>query len=703
MRSYFYGGGIRSSGTSSGRNNSSSSSSAGNDELSKAIQALELQLAALQGQIATLQGFSSKVTALIGRVEVLEENAVTVFEINDISRGAKNVYNTNYINETIRNLTVNYSDDIHVEQTGPYPYVPTLNAILKIKNIDNIPTVQKQYLDSTSSSAQTDTYSVGLANTYFDRVPYTLDVNGDQVTTPNPTVYSKEYIDKRMPIIYSEKDDYPSQNNVYSTEYLNPILSKVPNIAHAFLNDTSGSINVYSCYYINSLPMPSKILFDFDDHVSTSQTTDSTQSNIYNTYYVDQWLNPYTEIASGSIIQYNELYLRMFPRSGRTTKIKQGTTTYYQTFGDKLQEVSLRPIDRGVSFLSRKEPEKNGIRLIALYRNTDTPVDSTGAQGKVDNTLNNGVLNIKSLNVSDGSTYLYESGYMGEEFTNALYDIRYLPSISAMDRITNNSTEYNKKVLLGATKGKIEKGNEQDGEVETQASFSIINHHTDTTGVDKCYLSFGLNNPIPNLNKADSEDVLQIYTSMMKCKKAALIEGDLTSNGNVNLGNTDGSSTVNINGATSFNGTMTFTSDTIFVGKVTVNKELVVKGPLSQLSDSRLKTNIKRINSNECEVISKLNPVSFVMNNRKRYGFIAQEVKEVLPDIVCGNESDGYLSINYTDIIPFLVDEIHKQHEVNRELRESNEQLNVELKELRDEVQELREQMEAMMKIFLSS
>lgn len=74
---------------------------------------------------------------------------------------------------------------------------------------------------------------------------------------------------------------------------------------------------------------------------------------------------------------------------------------------------------------------------------------------------------------------------------------------------------------------------------------------------------------------------------------------------------------------------------------------------LTAVSDRRLKTKIKPLQEN----INKLNPVEFEYLNdkgKKRYGFIAQEVKETHPELV-ETDSKGYLSVKYLDIIAMLV------------------------------------------------
>jgi hypothetical protein len=46
--------------------------------------------------------------------------------------------------------------------------------------------------------------------------------------------------------------------------------------------------------------------------------------------------------------------------------------------------------------------------------------------------------------------------------------------------------------------------------------------------------------------------------------------------------------------------------------------------------------------------------------HRRQIGFIAQEVKEVLPEVV-SQDGEGYYSIGYSRIIPVLVEAIKEQ------------------------------------------
>jgi hypothetical protein len=82
------------------------------------------------------------------------------------------------------------------------------------------------------------------------------------------------------------------------------------------------------------------------------------------------------------------------------------------------------------------------------------------------------------------------------------------------------------------------------------------------------------------------------------------------------------------------------------------------------VSDARLKQNVKLL-TNSLNIINNLRGVSFEfteasnMGPGTRYGFIAQEVQKVIPDIVRQRaKSDGMLNLNYNEVVPILVEAI---------------------------------------------
>jgi len=84
----------------------------------------------------------------------------------------------------------------------------------------------------------------------------------------------------------------------------------------------------------------------------------------------------------------------------------------------------------------------------------------------------------------------------------------------------------------------------------------------------------------------------------------------------------------------------------------------------SNVSDRRLKNNINSLSFNALEKISQLTTKSFNMKDNPdvlRYGFIAQEVQEVIPDIITGTESeDDVLGLDYNGVLTVAVKAIQE-------------------------------------------
>jgi hypothetical protein len=93
----------------------------------------------------------------------------------------------------------------------------------------------------------------------------------------------------------------------------------------------------------------------------------------------------------------------------------------------------------------------------------------------------------------------------------------------------------------------------------------------------------------------------------------------------------------------------------------------------SDVSDIRLKENIKTINYNATEKLLQLVPKSYNMIEHptiSKSGFIAQDVKEILPSFVTGNESENeYLGVDYNGILALAVKAIQ---ELNTKLDAAN-------------------------------
>lgn len=118
---------------------------------------------------------------------------------------------------------------------------------------------------------------------------------------------------------------------------------------------------------------------------------------------------------------------------------------------------------------------------------------------------------------------------------------------------------------------------------------------------------------------------------------------------------------------------MDLITQNVGIGTQTPSYKLHVNGTAAgtswtNTSDERFKTNISNISSG-LDVVNALRSVSYNWNalgkehggdiDKRQYGFIAQEVESLIPDIV-NTDSEGYKSIDYIKIIPFLTKAIQE-------------------------------------------
>ena len=88
----------------------------------------------------------------------------------------------------------------------------------------------------------------------------------------------------------------------------------------------------------------------------------------------------------------------------------------------------------------------------------------------------------------------------------------------------------------------------------------------------------------------------------------------------------------------------------------------VVAPNFNSNSDRNLKENISKIET-ASDIIAQLDGVSFTWKDSgvKTFGFIAQEVEEIIPELIGKNDELGTLTVNYQGIIPFLVEALKEQ------------------------------------------
>lgn len=149
-----------------------------------------------------------------------------------------------------------------------------------------------------------------------------------------------------------------------------------------------------------------------------------------------------------------------------------------------------------------------------------------------------------------------------------------------------------------------------------------------------------------------------------------------------------------------YNGNVGIGTSTPGTYKLYVNGDVYATGTYSS-SDERFKKDIHTI-ENGLDILKKLNPSSYHFKTEEfpeknfesqlAYGFIAQELEEVLPELV-KEDAQGYKAVNYTGIIPILTSAIQEQNALLEEKE-------VELATMQSEIEALKAQFETLQQQF---
>ena len=129
-------------------------------------------------------------------------------------------------------------------------------------------------------------------------------------------------------------------------------------------------------------------------------------------------------------------------------------------------------------------------------------------------------------------------------------------------------------------------------------------------------------------------------------------------------------------------------------GKTTVIWWSQINSVKSQISDERLKTNIKPTKINALDTLNNIEMVEFnwIKDNKfEKIGAIAQQVQTVEKDLVVHDMDDkqtynDYLRINYYDTIPYLIKAIQELSEENTNLKSQLNEMNERLTKLEDKI-----------------
>ena len=103
----------------------------------------------------------------------------------------------------------------------------------------------------------------------------------------------------------------------------------------------------------------------------------------------------------------------------------------------------------------------------------------------------------------------------------------------------------------------------------------------------------------------------------------------------------------------------------LFNGDATVSNDLTVSGDVVISSDARLKSNIVSLGSTLAKLL-QIDGKSYEMKGKQKIGVLAQEIKEVFPELVSEDDNE-MLAVNYQGLVPVLINALKEQQsEIDR-------------------------------------
>ena len=143
----------------------------------------------------------------------------------------------------------------------------------------------------------------------------------------------------------------------------------------------------------------------------------------------------------------------------------------------------------------------------------------------------------------------------------------------------------------------------------------------------------------------------------------------ITSTGNVGIGKSNPAYKLDVNGDIATYGTLRIASDARLKSNISTLASSETIDNLYLLNAKTYVKTLPEIKSSDSLKLAKgipLDEVGVQPQNASsfEYGFIAQELKEVFPELVT-QDKEGYYSINYIGLIPLMVEALKEQNEQN--------------------------------------
>jgi hypothetical protein len=113
-------------------------------------------------------------------------------------------------------------------------------------------------------------------------------------------------------------------------------------------------------------------------------------------------------------------------------------------------------------------------------------------------------------------------------------------------------------------------------------------------------------------------------------------------------------------------------NNTYNLGSSTLRWSTIYSNNVLNTSDARLKTNIRNLNYG-LSTILKMKSVQYNWkegaDKDTKIGFLAQDLRKIVPEVVVGDEAKENLAVNYIELIPIMVNAIKEQQQQIEELK----------------------------------
>jgi len=225
---------------------------------------------------------------------------------------------------------------------------------------------------------------------------------------------------------------------------------------------------------------------------------------------------------------------------------------------------------------------------------------------------------------------------------------------TAMGRLTTASGDYSTAMGYATT---------ASGSLSTAMGQSTVASGNYSTAIGNYSIASGASSTaIGNIVTASGDVSTAMGNRTSASDYASLVIGQYNSSGSSVTNNATSFSTSNTafvigNGADSSNKSDAF--KVMFNGDTTVSNDLTVSGDVVISSDARLKSNIVSLGSTLSKLL-QIDGKSYEMKGKQKIGVLAQEIKEVFPELVSEDDNE-MLAVNYQGLVPVLINALKEQ------------------------------------------